>query len=73
MKIVEYTNSSNIDKTSYDEDKQIMYVKFKSGGNYSYEGVPADVYKNMNNSESVGRYFHNFIKNKFPYKKISSF
>ena len=71
-KFIEYSNSSNIDKTSYDEEKKTMYIKFKSGGSYTYEGVPLEIYNGMQTSPSAGRYFHAVIKKNYPYKKVES-
>ena len=47
-----------------------LYVSFHSGGTYRYAGVPESVYRELMAAPSHGRYFHQFIRNSFPYQKV---
>ena len=61
-------DSSNLSSVGYENDT--LYVAFNSGGLYSYSGVPASVYSGLLNASSKGSYFHENIKNVYPYTKI---
>lgn len=63
--------SSNIASIGYDKDKLILEVEFIGGSTYTYEEVPENIYNSFLNATSKGIYFHNFIKGKFDYSRIS--
>ncbi len=63
--------SSNIAGFSYDKEKKELTIRFLSGAEYSYSGVPIDVKEGLFTSESKGRYFHKYIKNAYKYERIS--
>lgn len=52
--------SSNIDSIAHDGEK--LYVLFKNGGLYSYEGADINVYNDLRKAESVGRHFRSNIQ-----------
>lgn len=58
--------SSVIDYVSYQHSDELLNVKFKSGGVYTYRGVSKNRFTRLCKSESIGRYFHEFVKNKYP-------
>ena len=55
--------SSNIEAVGYDDDKKRLTVRFKSGGTWHYEDVPADVHKRFVSADSIGRFFAAHIRN----------
>jgi hypothetical protein len=57
--------SSNIDSIAFNDEK--IYVKFKGGTVYSYDGTEKE-FKKFTESESKGRWFHSNLKNK-PFEK----
>lgn len=59
------TNSSTIEAIGYDPATQLLKVKFKSGGTYHFESVPADAHHRLTAAESVGKHFHKHIKGAF--------
>ncbi len=59
--------SSNVESVSH--HGTTLTVKFKSGGEYDYEGVPADVYNKMMLAKSIGSFFHTEIKGQYPHTK----
>ena len=63
-------NSSNIDSVGYDPDKNILQIKFKSGGIYNYHDVPKRIYTTMIAAPSKGKYFHQEIKGNFKFVKV---
>jgi hypothetical protein len=63
--IMTEVTSSNILSIGYDDEVKSLYVKFKSGKVYEYENVPASVYDELSEAESVGKYFNQMIKNNY--------
>ncbi len=70
MKMVN-VQSSNLDSVDYDEESETLIIKFRNGGIYKYFGVPKNIYLNLINAPSKGKYFHNFIKDIYKYQKIN--
>ena len=63
--IMTEVTSSNIQSIGYDDEVKSLYVTFKGGKTYEYENVPASVYDELSEAESVGKYFNQFIKNNY--------
>ncbi|MDI6754733.1 MAG: KTSC domain-containing protein [Thermodesulfobacteriota bacterium] len=61
--------SSTIRSIGYDEEtehvKSRLTVVFNSGAKYVYEGVPRELWERFKETESVGRFFVQEIKNSF--------
>ena len=67
----EKVESSNIEGVSYSEGTETVYVKFKNGTVYEYEGVPISIYLDLMESDSKGKFFNSNIKNAgFKYRKV---
>jgi hypothetical protein len=49
----------------YDNETDILEIEFKSGEIWQYLHVPDFVLPNMLASESLGRYFQQFVKGKY--------
>lgn len=58
-------HSSTVEAIGYEPATQLLKVKFKSGGTYHFEGVPAAEYQKLLTAESVGKHFHKHIKGAF--------
>jgi hypothetical protein len=54
----------------YDSSAHAMEITFRRGGVYEYRGVPEEVYRALMNADSLGTYFRDFIKDKYPCEKI---
>ncbi len=67
-------SSSNIASVGYDAAYDAatctLQIKFHSGGLYEYYNVPYAVYQGLMNAPSHGKYFHQHIKDVYPYKKL---
>lgn len=48
-----------------------LEIEFNSGGIYQYSNVPESVYQQLISATSHGRYFHAYIKDKYPTRKIN--
>lgn len=70
--IIEATyDSSNILSTSYDTTNNTLQVTFVKGGlKYQYDNVSPNDYNQLQNSESTGKAFIEFIKNRYQGEKI---
>ena len=68
----EHVDSSNIERVSYAEDTQILAVKFRNGGLYTYTGVSLNAYLSLKGAESVGKYLNQVIKVMNPYQRHNS-
>lgn len=66
----EYVESSNLDWISYDESEHKLYIQFKNQSLYVYYDVPKEIYTNLKNAVSKGKYHAYNIKWKFEYKRL---
>jgi hypothetical protein len=69
-------DSSNISAIGYDEEESIMYVQFHRKGSdfaerlYMYFNVPEEVYNGLYMADSVGSYFHHYIRHSYNYSRL---
>lgn len=64
--------SSTISCISYHEDERALYIMFKNGAIYMYEGVSKNLYTEFANSESLGSFLARRIRPAFKGIKVSS-
>lgn len=60
--------SSNLAEVGYEDGT--LYIRFHSGGLYSYSNVPPAVFLGLMNAPSLGKYFHANIRNVYRYQKL---
>lgn len=60
--------SSNIAEVGFETR---LRIKFTSGGIYEYHDVPEEICQNLLKADSIGKYFHAGIRNKYPFHKIT--
>lgn len=65
-----YENSTQVSKAWYDEEKQALFVTFKTGKTYRYDEVPLSVWEASLQAESIGKFLNTDIKGKYSYKAI---
>lgn len=65
-----HVESQAIRIIEYDALSLRLVVTFTSGGTYRYEGVPRHVYEAFIASESHGRYFHECIRDRYPFRRL---
>ncbi len=63
-------SSSNVESIGYDENLQLLYIRFLNGSLYIYKGVPIMEFHGLLNASSVGSYLHRNIKNLYPYERL---
>ncbi|MCH9050094.1 MAG: KTSC domain-containing protein [Proteobacteria bacterium] len=62
--------SSNIASIGYDADTDTLEVEFLSGAIYQYYNVPQNMYDQLMQAGSKGRFLNTYIKNAYPYSRV---
>ena len=55
----------------YDPGARILEVVFNTGGTYQYKQVPAAEYKKLMSADSIGKYMHRYIINRYDYERLN--
>lgn len=66
-----WLSSSDLEAVAYDRRHSVLLIRFRSGGVYQYENVPANVYGGLMGAASHGRYFHQWIKGRYEFQKLA--
>lgn len=61
--------SEAIDEITYDSDRSTLFVRFAHGGWYSYFAVPQSIYEAFVAAPSHGRFFHDHVRDRYPYRR----
>ena len=61
--------SEAIDGIGYHAETSMMFVRFAHGGWYTYFSVPNRTYQAFMNADSHGRFFHEHIRDHFPFRR----
>jgi hypothetical protein len=70
--IVMYSvNSSCIAEVGYEEENEIVLIRFNNCALYAYLGVCRQEFENLRTASSVGSYFYENIRNLYPYERIN--
>ncbi len=62
--------SSNLASVGYDAKGQILEIEFNHGGVYQYFDVPQEVYDELMDAGSHGKYFVHNIKDEYDFVKL---
>lgn len=71
MEVV-WVTSSSLSAIAYDRDWKHLYICFKSGRAWRYEGVPEECFTELRRAESKGSYFSREIRHQFSGEEIPS-
>ena len=72
MPRMRFVESSSIEAVGYDAEPGRLYVKFReSGETYVYYGVEARLFNDFIQADSKGQYFNSFIRDRYPYERLS--
>lgn len=63
--------SSMCSEFGYNPATKDLMIKFRSGSLYAYHGVPRDVFTNMVNADSIGRFVNEEVVDYYNYTLIS--
>jgi hypothetical protein len=61
--------SSNI--VSVGHESTTLEIEFKGGAVYQYADVPAAVAADLLQADSIGKFFHRYIKGEYEFVKVS--
>jgi hypothetical protein len=59
--------SSSIQEVGYDEIENQLHVRFVTGALYAYMHVPKELFQELINAESVGKYFAEHVKKQYDF------
>jgi hypothetical protein len=62
--------SSNLAAVGYNQDNEQLFIEFKNGNVYVYDNVPFPVYTDLMDADSLGSYFHKYIRTSYEYRKL---
>tara|TARA_B100000700_G_scaffold101966_1_gene114954 strand:+ start:6440 stop:6688 length:249 start_codon:yes stop_codon:yes gene_type:complete len=62
--------SSNIDKASYNFEKEKLLIKFRNGTKYAYEDVSLDEFIEFSKADSQGQWFMENIRPVKEFEKL---
>jgi hypothetical protein len=65
-------SSRLLEAAAYDRSQALLQLSFRNGTSYHYSDVPAEIYDRLLLAESKGKYFNLYIRNRYPYTKISA-
>lgn len=63
-------SSSHIAAVGYDEADSVLEIEFADGAVYRYEGVAKTTYTQLIHAPSVGRYFHQRIRDHYDSERL---
>jgi hypothetical protein len=66
----EVVESSSLRSIGYDRKTRILEVEFASGGIYRYDDVPAELWSELRQSPSKGKFFQECIRDRFPTARV---
>jgi hypothetical protein len=62
--------SSSLRSAGYDEHNRVFEVEFLNGDVDQYFGLPPEVYTDFCDAESHGKYYVQFIRDCFDFRKV---
>lgn len=62
--------SSMMTAIGYDAQQKTLRIRFIQDADYDYSGVPPEIYQGFLSAESKGKYYHRYIKGKYPNKRV---
>lgn len=68
--MLQHVKSSMITIVDYHQENQILKVTFHSGETYAYFNVPFNIYQELLNADSKGRFMNNNIIEMYDYARI---
>ncbi len=63
-------HSSMANALGYDEENHVLQVEFHNGAVYQYTGVDHEVWDELQQTDSIGKYFNNEIKGNYQCARV---
>ncbi len=64
-------DSSSVRSVGYDRASATLEVEFRNGGIYRYEGVSVEIWHQLRHADSIGRFFHDHVRDQFLTMRVS--
>lgn len=64
-------DSTNLRAAEYDPFMKVLILRFHTGGDYEYVDVEREVFTELVKAESAGKYFHQHIRGKYEFLKVT--
>lgn len=65
-----YVPSTNIASIGYDQPTETLEVEFLNSTIYQYFNVPMNMYEQLMQAGSKGKFLNTYIKNAYPYSRV---
>ncbi len=62
--------SSILDAVAYDPTGRCLLLRFRTGAIFEYGNVPSVVYEELLAAPSKGRYFSEYVRPDYPYRRV---
>jgi hypothetical protein len=56
----------------YDEKSHSLMDVFRTGETYSYKNVTLFVYERLMSADSIGKFMHKYVLNRFDYERVAT-
>jgi KTSC domain-containing protein len=56
----------------YDEKSHSLLAVFRTGETYRYRNVPSFLYERLMSADSIGKFMHKYILNRFDYERVTA-
>ncbi len=63
-------DSSVLSSARYDPDQRLLEIEFRTGRIYRYFNVPMEVFRDLLQAQSKGRFFNRFIRDNYQYRTV---
>lgn len=63
--------STTLASVGYDPKTLVLEVEFRSSAIYRYRLVPSALYRDLLAADSKGRFFNQFIRQRFPFEPLT--
>jgi hypothetical protein len=63
-------DSSMANALGYDEESRVLQIEFASGAIYQYSGVEPEIWEELHDTDSIGRYYNAEIKGNYHCDRI---
>lgn len=70
VRMIKTPESTSIESFGYEENGRRLFIRFRGGWVYSFNGVPQTLLSDLHAAPSKGDFFANFIKNVYSYVEI---
>jgi hypothetical protein len=63
-------SSTTISSVGYDDQTAVLQIEFVEGNSYEYFMVPPSIFRGLMKAQSPGRFFSEFIRDKFRFRAL---